>query len=499
MRPTPRHIRGIAAAAFALALAVPAAANAATVGYEGDTLVLRAASGEANSVTAGVNGDGQVQLSDNASLTASDPRCSFDEPLGYMECARPARIRIELGDGDDQVSFGSDYPAGLPVEVDAGDGKDRLYGYAGYGAPAAQVLDGGPGDDEITAAEGDDVIRGGPGTDTIDGGAGNDAVDGGDGDDTVSGDRYGAPGNDVVEGGAGFDTLDDYDNPGADHNPPITLSYDGAANDGRPGEADNVGGIEKFESHVNGTFAGGPGDDELFAWANVGEGPSTITGGGGNDKLRGHDNTETIDGGPGNDRVEGGMGNDTLTGGPGEDQIFGDATSDVCGIYYCKIPFGNDVINARDGQMDGIDCGAGEDKVVADAVDVIAPNCEQVEKGAGGPGGDNAKPGGLTGPSSFTRKALKRGIAFTHACTAACTVTVTLVADKATARKLGTETIASGKGKRASAGTVKVRAKLTRPAKRRLGRLRRGRATLKATVTEGGARQRFARAVTIKR
>jgi hypothetical protein len=160
-----------------------------------------------------------------------------------------------------------------------------------------------------------------------------------------------------------------------------------------------------------------------------------------------------------------------------------------------QIPFGNDVINARDGQLDGIDCGAGEDRVVADAVDVIAPNCEQVDKGSGGPGGASVKPGGLSGPSSFTRKALKRGIAFTHACT----VTVKLVADKATARKLGTRTIANGKGKGASAGTVKVRAKLTRVAKRRLGRLRRGRATLKVTVTDGGATQRFAKAVTIKR
>jgi hypothetical protein len=54
-------------------------------------------------------------------------------------------------------------------------------------------------------------------------------------------------------------------------------------------------------------------------------------------------------------------------------------------------------------------------------------------------------------------------------------------------------------GKRASAGTVKVRAKLTRVAKRRLGRLRRSRATLEVTVTDGGATQRFAEAVTIKR
>jgi hypothetical protein len=44
-----------------------------------------------------------------------------------------------------------------------------------------------------------------------------------------------------------------------------------------------------------------------------------------------------------------------------------------------------------------------------------------------------------------------------------------------------------------------VRAKLTRLAKRRLGRLRRGRATLKVSVTDGGTTQRFAKAVTLRR
>jgi Ca2+-binding RTX toxin-like protein len=497
--PITRIRRVAAAGAFALALAAPAVASASTASYEGDTLVLRAAPGEANFGTVGLNGEGEVQLSDTQPPTSADGRCAWNEPAGYLECQRPARIRLELGDGNDVYGFTSDYPADLPAEVYAGDGNDRINGYAGYGAAAAQLIDGGAGNDELQGAEGDDVVRGGPGDDTLDGGAGNDTVEGGDGADLMQGDRYATPGNDVIDGGAGFDTLDEYSNPGGSSNPPITLSYDGVANDGRPGEADNVSGIEKFESHVNGTFTGGPGDDEIFAWANIGEGASTITGGAGNDKLRGHDNTETIDGGPGADRVEGGMGNDTLTGGPGEDQIFGDATSDVCGIYYCKIPFGNDVIDARDGQLDGIDCGAGEDRVVADAVDVIAANCEQVDKsGPAGPG-DTGKPGTLNGPSKFTRRQLKRGIAFEHACAAACTVQVMLVADKATEKRLGTKTLARGSGRRANAGKVTVRAMLTKAAKRKLGRLRRGKATLKVSVKEGGATQRFAKAVTLSR
>ena len=144
----------------------------------------------------------------------------------------------------------------------------------------------------------------------------------------------------MVDGGPGFDAAEDWDQPSESYNPPVNISFDGAANDGRPGEADNVIGIEKIHSAVHGTFTGGPGDDELVAISNLTEGDSAISGGGGNDRLSGHDYNETIDGGAGNDRVEGGMGNDTLKGGAGQDQIFGDATGDLCGIYYCKIPFG---------------------------------------------------------------------------------------------------------------------------------------------------------------
>jgi hypothetical protein len=92
MRPITRATRQ-AAAAFALALAAPAAASAATVGYEGDTLVFRAADGEDNFVVA------------------------------------PSAVKVDLGDRDDHFGLGSDFPAGVPLAVHGGDGKDDISGY----------------------------------------------------------------------------------------------------------------------------------------------------------------------------------------------------------------------------------------------------------------------------------------------------------------------------------------------------------------------------------
>jgi hypothetical protein len=77
--------------------------------------------------------------------------------------------------------------------------------------------------------------------------------------------------------------------------------------------------------------------------------------------------------------LNGGYGNDTITGGPGQDTIQGDANSTTCGYwsYTCKIPFGNDVINARDGEVDNVDCGEGSDRVIADPYDIVAGDCER--------------------------------------------------------------------------------------------------------------------------
>jgi Ca2+-binding RTX toxin-like protein len=227
-------------------------------------------------------------------------------------------------------------------------------------------------------------------------------------------------------------------------------------------------GVEKLDVSVSGTFAGGAGDDDFFVRSNLDGGDSTITGAGGNDKLKGHDHVETIDGGPGDDRVEGGYNHDVLTGGPGRDTIFGDSTTDTCNFLSCKMPFGNDVIYARDGEVDTIDCGPGEDRADVDPIDVVA-NCEEVGKLGAPPGA------------------------------AACTVKLTLTAERKTAKTLGARLISSGTGSIAQAGTVKFRAKLTKKARKRIGRLRKGGGTVAALVTEGGATKRYTQAVKFER
>jgi hypothetical protein len=95
----------------------------------------------------------------------------------------------------------------------------------------------------------------------------------------------------------------------------------------------------------------------------------------GKDRLRGTAKGETMRGGAGNDSIDakggddkvfGDAGNDVLTGGAGRDTINGGA--------------GNDRINARDRARDVIDCGAGTDVAVVDAIDAVK-HCERVSRG----------------------------------------------------------------------------------------------------------------------
>lgn len=96
------------------------------------------------------------------------------------------------------------------------------------------------------------------------------------------------------------------------------------------------------------TLTGSSASDRLTGLA----GDDTINGLAGADCLKGGTGADVLDGGPGNDRLHGGGGNDVLTGGRG-----------------------NDTIEAKDGTIDTIDCGAGDDAVHADRKDRIK-RCE---------------------------------------------------------------------------------------------------------------------------
>jgi Ca2+-binding RTX toxin-like protein len=377
--------RAVLVAALAAAAALPAAAQAATISYDGDTLVYTAGAGERNSLYVGSEYNGpRVRISDSGAAIASvDARCEI--PDGDVAlCAMPARMRFVLADGADSFATSDGSTLTLPIAVDGGDGDDALDGNPQLDAP--ETLLGGPGRDRLRGFGGNDDLRGGAGDDRLEGGAGNDTVLGEEGNDELTGDDQAAPGADLVDGGPGIDTMKEYVEYGTDIHPPANVSLDGIANDGRPGESDDVRSIERMTAYVSGAFVGSDADEEWQIWSNMNSGTSTVSAGAGNDTITGEDAIEIIDGGPGNDVLEGGLNSDTITGGPGQDRIFGDDTdTSRCRGSYVEncILYGNDTIYARDGERDEVDCGPGQDRVVADAIDVLT-NCEMVELPAGG-------------------------------------------------------------------------------------------------------------------
>ena len=88
-----------------------------------------------------------------------------------------------------------------------------------------------------------------------------------------------------------------------------------------------------------------------------------LAGGGHDDTIFGLGGNDTLLGGAGDDVIYGGAGNDIITGGAGADRLYGGA--------------GSDTIYAVDNERDIIDCGAGNDRAVVDAVDKTV-NCEVV-------------------------------------------------------------------------------------------------------------------------
>ncbi len=105
------------------------------------------------------------------------------------------------------------------ITVDAGDGNDTVV----VGGTVPAVIRGGTGNDALTGGNGKDLLIGGPGNDTLTGSGADDVLVGG-------------PGADVMAGGDGWDTAN-YRGHAAQ---PVTVTFDGTANDGGAGEGDNA-------------------------------------------------------------------------------------------------------------------------------------------------------------------------------------------------------------------------------------------------------------------
>lgn len=477
----------IALAAAGL-LALPGAASAATVSSDGTTATLTGT--DAPEIINVYYTDSSLNITGDVEPGGG---CTGDS--GSVDCPRGSGgLNANLNGGNDQVhSYLADAPAKYG-RYDLGAGNDFAEGYG------SEVVNGGPGNDELSGLDGNDELDGGDGNDKVSGGAGADVLRGGNGDDTLSSDPMEHDSPDAIDGGPGRDTITDWMRGDPATEQLVTVTLDGVADDGFPGEGDNVINMEVVESYGSLRYIGTDGDDIAFA-AEVGN-RAELTGKGGNDKLKGTDSADVIDGGPGADDITGGYGNDTIVGGAGPDTIVGDRDG-RCNEMHCDLSPGSsaDAIDAVDGEVDTISCGPGTDTVKADAIDVVAADCETVTRAGATPGGPgptttipttNGKKDKGTGAAKHLtisgkpslKAFLKQGL------------TVTVTHRKAGAKvsvsaKRGSKVVAKGAAKAGKSGTAKVKVKVTAAGRRALRKAK----TAKLTFVAGSDRV----TVTLKR
>jgi hypothetical protein len=156
-------------------------------------------------------------------------------------------------------------------------------------------------------------------------------VAGGPGDDRLAAETatfVGGPGADLIEA-HGRSELS-Y----ADRSAPVRATLDRTANDGEPGEGDDLRG--SFDA-----ITGGAGADELSAAPSGGElprgtGGTRLNGAAGDDLLVGGDRPDELNGGDGRDVLLAEGGADRLWGGAGPDRMRGGAGDDV--VSYVQPP-----------------------------------------------------------------------------------------------------------------------------------------------------------------
>lgn len=123
---------------------------------------------------------------------------------------------------------------------------------------------------------------------------------------------------------------------------------------------------------------GGAADDDLRGTPRG----DRILAGGGDDDVDGRGGDDCLGLGPGHDRARGGAGDDLIVGGQGPDRLSGGAGRDRIdgGPASDRLSGGpgDDLLKARDGRRDDIVCGPGRDRVLADRLDRVAPDCEHV-------------------------------------------------------------------------------------------------------------------------
>jgi hypothetical protein len=351
-----KRSHAVAALAAAMALAAPAAADAAgTVSTNGSGTVTYTGDGTANVVNATITAEGssknKVVFTETGIAEGTDSADICVPGTNTVTCTYDTGNNIFLKGEGEADSITVDSAVAYP-NIDGGAGNDHL-----VGGDLNDQLNGGPGEDTLEGRFGNDFMHGDAGTDVVLGGDGNDSsiIDLGDGDriDLGSGrDVFwvnNADGNgDTLDGGPGTDLLLFLSYGGATEKPYATIDLaKGVAAwkdfENHPAVSDSLAGIEDV-----GAFSGTLGDDTL-----IGNAESNL--------------------------LAGGYGSDTIVGGPGTDTLLSDRAG--VGIdYFMDQPGGADTVDAVDGFADRVDCGGGTDVLKADQFDgPAASGCDSAE------------------------------------------------------------------------------------------------------------------------
>jgi hypothetical protein len=375
-RRTRRALLAAALPLIAAAVALPSAAQAASISFNDrdGSLFVQDNGTENNELVLRVIGD-RIVITDSVPFSSfpafqacrlvNQNQASCFAPLvknvfvnalagnDTVEYRVPHPGHVALGDGIDRLTAGRREATGraiAPVRYLAGGGFANDFdtiNYAGAdrgvrltpednlandGRPGIDLENVGPGFEVIFGSQFDDSpLFGTDQPEIMNGAGGNDFIAGGHGNDVFqSSFRDGA---DDYHGGPGRDTID-Y----AGRTQPLRISLDNVVNDGESGEGDNV------RSNVENLYGGSAGDilDSFGAF-------SRLDGRGGIDTLRGGDGPDTLIGGPGDDHLNAGR--------------------------------GNDHVDSRDGQLDTIDCGSETDSLVRDSRERRFVGCETVAIG----------------------------------------------------------------------------------------------------------------------
>jgi Ca2+-binding RTX toxin-like protein len=347
------------------ALATAPGAQAATgtvVDRNLDTYTVLAQDGKVNAIrisTVNTPTGTDIVVEDSGDLVIAGDDCTA-VTTHRVECVQSGNPQLIISGGDLNDTLTN--VTAIPAVMQGGAGDDKITAGDAVGGTlniltgdaGADTLTGGQHTDRLSGGAGADQLLGQDGNDTLDGGPGDDVLTGGSGTDTYRSSDTGPDGADVMNGDGDISTY-------ASRTTPVTVTLDGVANDGAPGEGDNNIGI------IN--LIGGSGRDVLTGDATN----SIISGGPGNDAL---------EGGPGSDFLSGNQGDDVLSGGPGVtavpdgDSLFGGDGTDTVRYLTRTTPVTVTIGGAPDGAP-----GEG-DNVTADVENVVGGTANDVITGS---------------------------------------------------------------------------------------------------------------------